>query len=73
MDKIIEKLKAANISEEDLKTIKEAFDTEVKKRVVTQWFYRLLVPVLWSHSFAWRPKAEKEFGTFWPFWGPDCF
>ena len=34
MNKILEKLKqAANISEEDLKTIKESFDVEVKKRV----------------------------------------
>ena len=33
MNKILEKLKqAANISEEDLKTIKESFDVEVKKR-----------------------------------------
>lgn len=33
MDKILEKLKLANISEEDLKAIKESFDAEVKKRV----------------------------------------
>ena len=33
MDKILEKLKEANISEEDLKTIKESFENAVKERV----------------------------------------